>query len=168
MTDLRIHDLRRTLGSWQAKTGASLAIVAQLRGLQASFDLLTAVYVEFNKDLTVAYRQSTRIATYMSLVNERRVEAQRPLSPAEEANFTEALEARQVQIQQARAVLDSAFANPERIGGDVAITPLRALQATITRLEELVGQTAAQSPAEVIVDVRTQHAINEQDRKSVV
>lgn len=148
-----------------ATTGASLAIVAQLRGLQASFDLLTAVYVEFNKDLTVAYRQSTRIATYMSLVNERRVEAQRPLSPAEEANFTEALEARQVQIQQARAVLDSAFANPERIGGDVAITPLRALQATITRLEELVGQTAAQSPAEVIVDVRTQHAINEHLRK---
>ena len=148
-----------------ATTGASLAIVAQLRGLQASFDLLTAVYVEFNKDLTVAYRQSTRIATYMSLTNERRGEAQRPLSPAEEANFTEALEARQIQIQQARAVLDSAFANPERIGGDVAITPLRALQGTITRLEELVGQTAAQSPAEVIVDVRTQHAINEHLRK---
>lgn len=148
-----------------ATTGASLAIVAQLRGLQASFDLLTAVYVEFNKDLTVAYRQSTRIATYMSLTNERRGEAQRPLSPAEEANFTEALEARQIQIQQARAVLDSAFANPERIGGDVAITPLRALQGTITRLEELVSQTATLPPAEVIVDVRTQHAINEHLRK---
>ncbi len=148
-----------------ATTGASLAIVAQLRGLQASFDLLTAVYVEFNKDLTVAYRQSTRIATYMSLINERRSEAEHPLSPAEEANFTEALEARQIQIQQARAVLDSAFANPERIGGDAAITPLRALQVTISRLEELVAQTANQPPAEVIVDVRTQHAINEHLRK---
>ena len=148
-----------------ATTGASLAIVAQMRGLQASFDLLTAVYVEFNKDLTVAYRQSTRIATYMSLINERRSEAEHPLSPGEEANFTEALEARQIQIQQARAVLDSAFANPERIGGDAAITPLRALQATITRLEEQVAQTASQPPAEVIVDVRTQHAINEHLRK---
>jgi hypothetical protein len=37
---------------------ASLLIVRQLRDLQASFDLLTIVYVEFNKDLTVAYRQS--------------------------------------------------------------------------------------------------------------
>lgn len=27
MTDIRIHDLRRTLGSWQAKTGASLKII---------------------------------------------------------------------------------------------------------------------------------------------
>ena len=57
-----------------ATTGASLAIVAQLRGLQASFDLLTAVYVEFNKDLTGAYRQSTRIHTYISVVGERRDE----------------------------------------------------------------------------------------------
>lgn len=148
-----------------ATTAASLLIVAQLRSLQASFDLLTAVYVEFNKDLTVAYRQSTRIATYMSLTNERRGEGQRPLSPAEEANFAEALEARHVQIQQARAVLDSAFSNPGRIGGDAAITPLRALQGTVARLEELVAQTTTQPPAEVIVDVRTQYAINESLRK---
>lgn len=146
-----------------ATTGASLAIVAQLRGLQASFDLLTAVYVEFNKDLTVAYRQSSRIATYISLTTELRGEDK--LSPAEEANFAEALEVRQVQIQQARAVLDSAFANPERIGGDAAITPLRALQANLVRLEELAAQTTTQRSAEVILDVRTQAAINEHLRK---
>lgn len=29
MTDLRIHDLRRTMGSWQAKTGASMAIIGK-------------------------------------------------------------------------------------------------------------------------------------------
>ncbi len=29
IVDLRIHDLRRTLGSWQAKTGASLAIIGK-------------------------------------------------------------------------------------------------------------------------------------------
>ena len=148
-----------------ATTGASLAIVAQLRGLQANFDLLTAVYVEFNKDLTGAFRQSTQISTYISLVGERRGEAQRPLSPAEEANFAEALESRLVQIQQARAVLDSAFENPERIGGDAAITPLRTLQGTILRLEELAAQTTTMTSAEVIADVRTRAAINEHLRK---
>jgi integrase len=29
LEDLRIHDLRRTLGSWQAKTGASLVIIGK-------------------------------------------------------------------------------------------------------------------------------------------
>ena len=29
IADLRIHDLRRTLGSWQAKTGASLGLVGK-------------------------------------------------------------------------------------------------------------------------------------------
>ena len=29
ITNLRIHDLRRTMGSWQAKTGASLAIIGK-------------------------------------------------------------------------------------------------------------------------------------------
>ena len=46
-----------------ATGGAAYLIVAQLRALQASFDLLTIVYVKFNKDLTVAYRQSTRVAS---------------------------------------------------------------------------------------------------------
>ena len=32
MGDLRLHDLRRTLGSWQARTGASLAIIGKSLG----------------------------------------------------------------------------------------------------------------------------------------
>jgi len=32
VADLRIHDLRRSLGSWQAKTGASLAIIGKSLG----------------------------------------------------------------------------------------------------------------------------------------
>jgi two-component system, NtrC family, sensor kinase len=148
-----------------ATAAASLLIVAQLRGLQANFDLLTAVYVQFNKDLTVAYRQSTRIATYVSLVSERRGEAQHPFSPTEEFNFTEALEARLVRVQEARAVLEEAFANPERVGGEEAMVPLRALQGALIKLEELAALTATQTPAEVAADVRTQHLINDNFRK---
>src|SRR5207249_2399984 len=32
LSDLRIHDLRRTLGSWQAMTGASLPIIGKSLG----------------------------------------------------------------------------------------------------------------------------------------
>ena len=68
---------------------ASLLIVRQLRDLQASFDLLTIVYVEFNRDLTVAYRQSVRVATHIEFMRERMSEAQRLLSPSAEANLAE-------------------------------------------------------------------------------
>ena len=145
---------------------ASLLIVRQLRALQASFDLLTIVYVEFNRDLTVAYRQSVRVATRIESTSEQRGgEAQRLLSSSAEANLTEALETRSEQVQQARAVLDSAFENPERIGGTEVLGPLRDLQGVVARLEELVAQTAAQPPADVLVDVRTQNLINELFRK---
>lgn len=48
MTDLRLHDLRRTMGSWQAKTGASLAIIGKSlnhKTLQA-----TAIYSRLDVD----------------------------------------------------------------------------------------------------------------------
>lgn len=134
---------------------ASLLLIRQLRALQASFDLLTIVYVEFNKDLTGAYRQSARIGVRIERTNERL------LSATEESNLALALETRSDQVQQARAVLDDALAHPERIGGDQATGPLYSLQASLTRLEDLVAQTANQRPADVLVDVRTQNAIND-------
>tara|TARA_R110000851_G_scaffold58476_3_gene135753 strand:+ start:155 stop:1489 length:1335 start_codon:yes stop_codon:yes gene_type:complete len=62
MSDLRIHDLRRTLGSWQAKTGASLAIIGKSlnhKTLQA-----TAIYSRLDLD---PVRQSVNIATQAML-----------------------------------------------------------------------------------------------------
>lgn len=138
---------------------ASLLLVRQLRALQASFDLLTIVYVEFNKDLTVAYRQSARISVRIESTNERL------LSASEETILAEALEARSDQVQQARAVLEDALAHPERIGGDQATGPLLSLQTSLTRLEDLVAQTAAQQLADVLVDVRTQNAISDLFRR---
>jgi len=46
--DLRIHDLRRTLGSWQAKTGASLAIIG--KSLNHKNQSTTAVYARLDLD----------------------------------------------------------------------------------------------------------------------
>jgi integrase len=42
LADLRIHDLRRTLGSWQAGTGASTAVIGKSLGHQSTAS--TAVY----------------------------------------------------------------------------------------------------------------------------
>ena len=46
--DLRIHDLRRTLGSWQAKTGASLAIIGN--SLNHKNPATTAIYARLDID----------------------------------------------------------------------------------------------------------------------
>jgi integrase len=48
MRDLRIHDLRRTLGSWQAATGASLPIIG--RSLGHKQVQTTAIYARLSLD----------------------------------------------------------------------------------------------------------------------
>lgn len=48
IADLRIHDLRRTLGSWQAKTGASLAIIG--KSLNHKHQNTTAIYARLDLD----------------------------------------------------------------------------------------------------------------------
>ncbi len=48
MGDLRIHDLRRTLGSWQAKQGASLAIIG--KSLNHKDTATTAIYARLDLD----------------------------------------------------------------------------------------------------------------------
>jgi integrase len=48
LTDLRLHDLRRTLGSWQAATGASLPIIGKSLGHKSL--AATQVYARLNLD----------------------------------------------------------------------------------------------------------------------
>jgi integrase len=48
LNDLRIHDLRRTLGSWQAKTGASLSIIG--KSLNHKTHQATAIYARLDLD----------------------------------------------------------------------------------------------------------------------
>jgi integrase len=48
VTDLRIHDLRRTLGSWQAVQGASLPIIGKSLGHKTA--TATQIYARLNLD----------------------------------------------------------------------------------------------------------------------
>jgi integrase len=48
ISDLRIHDLRRTLGSWQAKTGASMVIIG--KSLNHKNQATTAIYARLDLD----------------------------------------------------------------------------------------------------------------------
>ena len=56
--DLHIHDLRRTLGSWQAKTGASLVIIG--KSLNHKSLSATAIYARLDLD---PVRQAVNTAT---------------------------------------------------------------------------------------------------------
>jgi integrase len=58
LSDLRLHDLRRTLGSWQAKTGASLAIIG--KSLHHRNTSTTAIYARLDLD---PVRESVNRAT---------------------------------------------------------------------------------------------------------
>ena len=58
IADLRIHDLRRTLGSWQARTGASLAIIG--KSLNHKSTSTTAIYARLDLD---PVRESVERAT---------------------------------------------------------------------------------------------------------
>ncbi len=58
MDDLRIHDLRRTLGSWQARTGASLSIIG--KSLNHKSVQTTAIYARLDTD---PVRESVERAT---------------------------------------------------------------------------------------------------------
>lgn len=48
IADLPIHDLRRTLGSWQARTGASLTIIG--KSLNHKSSQTTAIYARLDLD----------------------------------------------------------------------------------------------------------------------
>ena len=56
--DLRLHDLRRSLGSWQASTGASLSVIGKTLGHKNVNT--TAIYARLNLD---PVRESVELAT---------------------------------------------------------------------------------------------------------
>lgn len=58
ISDLRIHDLRRTLGSWQARTGASLVIIG--KSLNHKSPQSTSIYARLDLD---PVRDSVNTAT---------------------------------------------------------------------------------------------------------
>jgi integrase len=63
LTDVRLHDLRRTLGSWQAATGASLPIIGRSLGHESLE--ATKIYARLNLD---PVRESVNRATQAMLL----------------------------------------------------------------------------------------------------
>src|SRR5262249_14771737 len=67
LENLRIHDLRRTLGSWQAATGASLPVIGKSLGHQSMAS--TAVYSRLHLD---PVRQAIVTATQAMVIASRK------------------------------------------------------------------------------------------------
>ena len=76
--NLRIHDLRRTLGSWQAADGASLSIIGKTLGHKNVST--TAIYARLNLDpVRQAVNSATRaMLTAGGLVDETATEEAEP------------------------------------------------------------------------------------------
>lgn len=79
--NLRIHDLRRTLGSWQAKTGASLATIG--KSLNHKNIATTAIYARLDLD---PVRDSVNTATRAMLAAGGLVTFPRVIDTCEPAN----------------------------------------------------------------------------------
>lgn len=75
--DLRLHDLRRTLGSWQAATGANSFMIGRSLGHKTTQS--TAVYARLNLD---PVRDSVEKATQAMLKSMRKVEGDDPMEAA--------------------------------------------------------------------------------------
>ena len=78
---LRFHDLRRTLGSWQARTGASLAVIGKSLNHQSMAS--TAVYARLDLDPVRASIDKATAAmwTAAGLASSRRDDAHERLQP---------------------------------------------------------------------------------------
>ncbi len=137
-------------------TGASSrAILGQVRALQASFDLLTVVYVVFNSRLTEARIQAARIYVW---VEDGRASSGEPriLDPTEEALLAEAFAELTRTVQETRYVVDEALTNPARLGGQDNLEDVRLLYEAISEIEAVVAADEERPPAEVISDIRAQ------------
>lgn len=74
LSGLRIHDLRRSLGSWQAATGASLPVIGKSLGHRNV--ATTAIYARLNLD-PVRESVNTATAAMMAAVNDGQKPAQK-------------------------------------------------------------------------------------------
>ena len=72
ITDLRMHDLRRSLGSWMAAKGASLTVIG--KGLGHKNTATTAIYSRLNLD---PVREAMEDATSAMFENTQLIEQPR-------------------------------------------------------------------------------------------
>lgn len=149
-----------------AAVASAVVALGQLRAIQQGFDRLVDVYVVFNKNLADGHVQSVRIVEQVRTYQSTRGERAGPdvglqLGPAFEANFQEALSARNDYIAQARATIDEALADPERFGAAEPRQELRGIQALLEELEALAARDEEVEPRQVLQDVRGQGQIEQ-------
>jgi two-component system NtrC family sensor kinase len=147
-----------------ATAAASAVIVRQLDTLQQGFDRL-AVYIAFNQQLAEAHVQAVRIGVQVQShqTSAQRAEATvaKPPDAAFLANFSAALDARRALIEEARAPIESALADPERLGGAQQLADLRELEASLDTLQGLVALDDVVDPLDVLVDIHSQRQIEQ-------
>jgi two-component system NtrC family sensor kinase len=147
-----------------AAVASAVVALGQLRAIQQGFDRLVDVYVVFNQNLADGHVQSVRIVeqvrTYQSTRGER-PDLGLQLGPAFEANFQEALSARNDMIARARATIDGALADAEQFGAAEPRQELHGLRASLEQLETLAARDEEVEPREVLQDVRGQGQIEQ-------
>jgi two-component system, NtrC family, sensor kinase len=158
-----------------AAVASAVVALGQLRAIQQGFDRLVDVYVVFNKDLADGHVQSMRIIEQVRTWQGNRAEGERAgpymglqLGPVFEANFQEALSARNHMIAKARATIDEALADPERFGAAEPRQELQGLQARLEELETLAARDATVEPRQVLQDVRGQGQIEQRFKQLAV
>jgi signal transduction histidine kinase len=139
-------------------TGASAALIlGQLRELRASHDLLTAVYVPFQEQLTEARVVSAKIHANVVRVT------QNPLAEPREselAGFADLLDERTRLVEAIQHPLDEALAYPDRVGGEQQLEPIRRLRERVGELESVVASDEGAEPQEILQDARHQSEID--------
>ncbi len=141
-------------------TGVSAVIILdQVRGLRASFDLLTGVYVPFQTELAQAQMQSHQITTFV--VGFGNPETQ--LDRADMLNLEEAIDRRVSELAEARGPLEQAIDHPDRIGGEAQLDDVRELAGLLAELEQLVQEGV--DPNEVLSNASRQLEIGRRFRE---
>lgn len=138
---------------------SSMVMIVQLRDLQASFDRLTEVYVDFNQRLADAHVQSMRV---YEQVRTHKKEPDGRVGPdaAFLATFELALSARSDAVARAREPIDDALGDPERFG-ERQLAALRVIDASLDELQRLVEEDEASEPSQVLVDASKQNRIDQ-------
>jgi signal transduction histidine kinase len=140
-------------------TGVSAVIILdQVRGLRASFDLLTGVYVPFQTELAQAQTQSQQITTFVVGFGNPEVQLER----ADMLNLEEAIDLRVTKLAEARGPLEQAIDHPDRIGGEAQLDDVRELAGLLAELEQLVQEGV--DPTEVLGNASRQLEIGRRFR----
>jgi signal transduction histidine kinase len=139
-------------------TGASAGLIlGQLRELRSSHDLLTAVYVPFQEQLTEARVVSAKINAWV-------VSATRnPVEPKESdlLLFADALDERTRLVEAIQHPLEQALAYPDRVGGEQQLEPIQRLRERVRELESVVAADEGADPVETLQDARHQAEIDD-------